>query len=101
MTPDHASPLITTRRERAGSGRRRRVDGPERGQPLRLRADLPKPEWGRYTQQGNRLYAHIYERGIGPINFRGLSGRIKSAASAGRRVRVGVGPVLHDRGLSR
>ena len=43
------------------------------------RADLPKPEWGRYTQQGNRLYAHIYERGIGPINFRGLSGKIKSA----------------------
>ncbi len=43
------------------------------------RADLPKPEWGRYTQKGNRLYAHIYERGIGPINFRGMSGKIKQA----------------------
>jgi alpha-L-fucosidase len=43
------------------------------------RADLPKPEWGRYTQKGNRLYAHIYERGIGPVNFRGLAGKIKQA----------------------
>ena len=43
------------------------------------RAELPKPEWGRYTQKGNRLYAHIYERGIGPINLRGLSGKVKQA----------------------
>ena len=43
------------------------------------RAGLPKPEWGRYTQKGNRLYAHIYDRGIGPINFRGLAGKIKQA----------------------
>jgi len=42
-------------------------------------AELTKPEWGRYTQQGNRLYAHIYERGIGPINFRGLNGKINQA----------------------
>jgi alpha-L-fucosidase len=43
------------------------------------RAELSKPEWGRYTQQGRLLYAHIYERGIGPINFRGLNGKIKQA----------------------
>jgi alpha-L-fucosidase len=43
------------------------------------RSDLPKPEWGRYTQNGKSLYAHIYERGIGPINFRGLNGKIKKA----------------------
>jgi alpha-L-fucosidase len=43
------------------------------------RAELSKPEWGRYTQQGKLLYAHIYERGIGPINFRGLNGKIKRA----------------------
>lgn len=43
------------------------------------RAELPKPEWGRYTQKGNRLYAHIYERGIGPINLRGLNGKVKQA----------------------
>jgi alpha-L-fucosidase len=43
------------------------------------RAEPPKPEWGRYTQNGNLLYAHIYDRGIGPINFRGLDGKIKKA----------------------
>ncbi|MGE6226150.1 alpha-L-fucosidase [Paenibacillus chitinolyticus] len=42
-------------------------------------ADLPKPEWGRYTQNGNRLYAHVYDRGIGPIYFEGLKGKIKKA----------------------
>jgi alpha-L-fucosidase len=42
-------------------------------------SELPKPEWGRYTQRGKTLYAHIYERGIGPINLRGLSGRVKQA----------------------
>ena len=43
------------------------------------RAQLPKPEWGRYTQKGNRLYAHILERGIGPVNLRGLAGKIGQA----------------------
>jgi alpha-L-fucosidase len=43
------------------------------------RAELPKPEWGRYTQNGNRLYAHIFERGIGPVNLRGLHGRVRQA----------------------
>ena len=43
------------------------------------RSEFPKPEWGRYTQKGKRLYAHIYDRGIGPVNFRGLAGRIKKA----------------------
>ncbi|PWH12043.1 MAG: alpha-L-fucosidase [Anaerolineae bacterium] len=42
-------------------------------------APLPKPEWGRYTQNGNMLYAHIFERGIGPINLRGLNGKIRKA----------------------
>ncbi|SFS71534.1 alpha-L-fucosidase [Paenibacillus sp. BC26] len=42
-------------------------------------AKLEKPEWGRYTQNGNYLYAHIYDRGMGPINFRGLNGKIKRA----------------------
>jgi alpha-L-fucosidase len=43
------------------------------------RSEFPKPEWGRYTQKGKWLYAHIYERGIGPVNFRGLAGKIKKA----------------------
>lgn len=42
-------------------------------------ASLPKPEWGRYTQRGNKLYAHIFDRGIGPIYFQGLKGKIKKA----------------------
>ncbi|MBS4198204.1 alpha-L-fucosidase [Bacillus sp. FJAT-49732] len=40
---------------------------------------LPKPEWGRYTQKGNKLYAHVFDRGIGPIYFAGLKGKIKKA----------------------
>jgi alpha-L-fucosidase len=43
------------------------------------RSDLPKPEWGRYTQNGKTLYAHIYERGFGPVALRGLAGKIKKA----------------------
>ena len=42
-------------------------------------AELPKPEWGRYTRKGDRLYAHIMERGIGPVNFRKMGGKIEKA----------------------
>ena len=30
-------------------------------------SELPKPEWGRYTQKGNKLYAHIYEECINAV----------------------------------
>ncbi|NMA95652.1 MAG: alpha-L-fucosidase [Clostridiales bacterium] len=30
-------------------------------------ADIEKPEWGRFTQRDNKLYAHILDRGIGAI----------------------------------
>lgn len=43
------------------------------------RAELAKPEWGRYSQNGKKLYAHILERGIGPTNFLGLNGKVKKA----------------------
>jgi alpha-L-fucosidase len=43
------------------------------------RAEFPKPEWGRFTQKDKLLYAHIYERGIGPVNLRGLAGKVKKA----------------------
>ncbi len=36
------------------------------------RAELPKPEWGYYTQKGNVIYAHIFEQPIGPIMLPGL-----------------------------
>ena len=42
-------------------------------------AELDKPEWGRYTQKGNKLYAHVFDRGIGPVYFQGLKGRIRKA----------------------
>ena len=42
-------------------------------------ADLAKPEWGRYTRGGDRLYAHILERGVGPILLEGLEGKVEYA----------------------
>ena len=42
-------------------------------------SNASKPEWGRYTQKDNLLYAHILEKGIGPINLTGLNGKIKKA----------------------
>ena len=42
-------------------------------------AGIEKPEWGRYTKNGNKLYAHIYDRGIGPISLNGLNGKVRIA----------------------
>ncbi|MFF2089204.1 alpha-L-fucosidase [Paenibacillus sp. NPDC058174] len=42
-------------------------------------SELPKPEWGRYTQRGNKLYAHVFEESIGPINLAGLAGKVRKA----------------------
>jgi alpha-L-fucosidase len=42
-------------------------------------AGLPKPEWGRFTRRGSRLYAHILDRGIGPVNLRDLQGKARYA----------------------
>ncbi len=36
------------------------------------RSGLPKPEYGRYTRQGNKLYIHIYENTSGPLPLPGL-----------------------------
>lgn len=42
-------------------------------------SEFPKPEWGRYTQKGNTVYAHILEQPIGPIPLTGIpKERIKS-----------------------
>ena len=35
-------------------------------------ADLEKPEFGRITQKGNRLYFHIFENTLGPLPLMGL-----------------------------
>lgn len=31
------------------------------------KAGLEKPEWGYYTRNGNKIYAHLFEQCIGPI----------------------------------
>lgn len=31
------------------------------------KAEINKPEWGYYTQNGNKIYAHLFEQNIGPI----------------------------------
>jgi len=42
-------------------------------------ADWEKPEWGRFTQDGNILYAHVLEKGIGQYYLKKLKGKIKRA----------------------
>ncbi len=42
-------------------------------------AGLPKPEWGRFTRRGNKLYAHVLDRGIGPVNLRDMEGKVAYA----------------------
>lgn len=36
-------------------------------------ADLPRPEWGRYTKNGNLLYAHILDLPLGPVSITGIA----------------------------
>lgn len=33
---------------------------------------LPKPDWGRYTQKGNIIYAHVYETPLGALPLYGI-----------------------------
>ncbi len=40
-------------------------------------ADLPKPEWGRYTRKGNILYAHVLEEQAGAICLENMAGKIE------------------------
>lgn len=40
---------------------------------------LDKPEWGRYTRKGNRLYAHITEETIGAIALPQVKGKLVRA----------------------
>ena len=42
-------------------------------------ADLPKPEWGRWTRRGNYLYAHVLNQPIGHFNLTGLRGWVTDA----------------------
>jgi len=42
-------------------------------------ADFPKPEWGRFTQNKNKLYAHIYEPQAGSICLMNMDKKVKEA----------------------
>jgi alpha-L-fucosidase len=42
-------------------------------------AEYPKPDWGRYTQKGSILYAHVMEQNIGQICAEGLRGKVIKA----------------------
>lgn len=39
-------------------------------------ADLPKPEWGRFTRNGNKLYAHVMEEQTGAICLEKMAGMV-------------------------
>ncbi len=42
--------------------------------------ELPKPEWGRYTQKGDTIYAHVFETPLGALPLTGVApDRLKGA----------------------
>jgi alpha-L-fucosidase len=41
-------------------------------------SEYQKPEWGRFTQNGKKLYAHILEAQAGGICLPGLAGKVES-----------------------
>ncbi len=55
-------------------------------------AALPRPEWGRFTSDGRRLYAHITDTALGHLTLPGLRGRVRG----GRVLATGVEAVLTD-----
>jgi alpha-L-fucosidase len=40
-------------------------------------ADMEKPEWGRFTRKGNKLYAHVLEAQAGGICLPNMAGKIE------------------------
>jgi alpha-L-fucosidase len=42
-------------------------------------ADRAKPEWGWYTANGKRLFAHVFDGNIGALPLPGLGGKIRKA----------------------
>ena len=40
---------------------------------------LAKPDWGRYTQRGKMLFAHVFERPMGPLLVENMAGKVKRA----------------------
>ncbi|MEZ0537693.1 alpha-L-fucosidase [Caldicellulosiruptoraceae bacterium PP1] len=42
-------------------------------------SDLPKPEWGRFTQKGNKLYLHIFDKPVGAIALENMLDKVEKA----------------------
>ena len=42
-------------------------------------SDMPKPDWGRYTQKGNKLYAHIFDECINAVTLDISADKIEKA----------------------
>ncbi|MDD3334060.1 MAG: alpha-L-fucosidase [Eubacteriales bacterium] len=42
------------------------------------KAEYPKPEWGRYTQRGNTLYAHVMEEAVSAICLQNMGKRAQT-----------------------
>ncbi len=40
-------------------------------------SEYAKPEWGRFTQKGNLLYAHIFEEQVGAICLPNMAGKVE------------------------
>ncbi len=40
-------------------------------------SSLPKPAWGRFTQKGRKLYAHILEESLSAYCLEGLAGKVE------------------------
>ena len=57
-------------------------------------SSLPKPEWGRYTQRGDTIYAHVYEPPLGALPLTGIApDQLESVlyVADGSQVRPGYG----------
>ena len=40
-------------------------------------SQFDKPEWGRFTQKGNKLYAHVMEEQIGAVCLPNIAGKVE------------------------
>jgi len=43
------------------------------------KAEIDKPEWGYFTQNGKLLYAHIFDGNVGALPLVGLKGKVRKA----------------------
>ena len=53
---------------------------------------FPKPDWGFYTQNGRKLYAHVLQRSLGPV----VAVDLKDKAVRAHILRDGAEVRIHD-----